>query len=103
MIDVDFHKQPSPEAIQLMQSRGLMQSQVVGERMTTLAGKPGKCVEEIPQIGDGRVQELLREGDLLEIDCWFGGEVEVTFRVTANLKDEFYSVIRGASPVQGDR
>jgi hypothetical protein len=102
-IDIDFDKQPSPEVIRLLQPRGVMKSQVMGEHMATLAGKSGKCVEEIPEIGDAQLQQLLRDHDFLQIDCWFGGEVEVIFRGTANLKTEFYSVIRGAVPVEVKR
>lgn len=96
VIDIDFHKQPSPEFVRLLQSRGLMKSQVVGEQIATLAGKPGKCVEGIPETGDAQLQKIIRDRDFLEIDCWFGGEVEVTLRGTANLKNDFYSVIYGA-------
>jgi len=73
-----------------------MKSQVVGEQIATLAGKPGKCVEGIPETGDAQLQKIIRDRDFLEIDCWFGGEVEVTLRGTANLKNDFYSVIYGA-------
>lgn len=107
MIDIDFHKQPaplSPEAIRMLQSKGLQTKfQVMGEQMATLAGRPGKCTEGLPQFGDPRLDETIRKLNVLEIDCWFGGEVEVTFRGTPTLKDEFYSVIRGAAPVQGKR
>jgi len=103
MIDIDFHKQPSPEVIRLLQSRGVMKSQVVGEYMATLAGKPGRCVEEIPETGDAQLQKIMHDRDFLEIDCWFGGEVEVTFRGTSSLKNDFYSVVRGAVPVEVKR
>jgi hypothetical protein len=103
MIDIDFHKQPSPEVVRLLQSRGLMKSQVMGEQMAMPAGKPGKCVEGIPETGNAHLQKLIRDRDFLEIDCWLDGEVEVTFRGTANLKTEFYSVIHGAVPVEVKR
>ncbi len=103
MIDIDFHKQPSSEVVRLLQSRGLMKPQVVGEQMATLAGKPGKCVEGIQETGNAQLQKIIRDRDYLEIDCWFGGEVEVIFRGTANLKTEFYSVIHGAAPVEVKR
>lgn len=101
MIDIDFHKPPSPGAIQLMESMGVGRKAIIGEQTATLAGRPGKCVEGIPQTGDARLQRLIRQRDLVEIDCWFAGNVEVTFRGSANLRNEFYSVIRGATPVQG--
>jgi len=103
VIDIEFRKQPSPEAIELLESRGIGRKTIVGGQEATLAGKPGKCVEAIPQIGIAQLQELMRQRDTREIDCWFGGEVEVTFRGTASLRDEFYSVIRGAAAVQGKR
>jgi hypothetical protein len=102
-IDIDFHKQPSPEAMRLMQSLGVMRSEVVGVQEATLAGKPGKCVEGIPETGDPRLDESVRKLDVLQIDCWFNSEVEVTFLGTPGLKDEFYSVIRGAARVEGKR
>jgi hypothetical protein len=103
MIDINFHKQPSPEVLRLLQSRGLMKSQVLGEQKATLAGTPGKCVEGIPETGNAQLQKLIRDRDFLEIDCWFAGEVEITFRGMANLKNEFYSVIWGAVPVEVKR
>jgi hypothetical protein len=99
MIDIDFYKQASPEVVRLLQSRVLIKSQVEAEQMATLAGKAGKCVEGVPETGNAQLQKIIRDRDFLEIDCWFGGEVEVVFRGTSNLKSDFYSVIQGAVPV----
>jgi hypothetical protein len=103
MIDINFHKPPSPEAIQLMESMGVGRKAIIGEQTATLAGRPGKCVEGIPQFGNPGLDEAIRKSNVLEIDCWFGGEVEVTFQGTPNLKDEFYAVVRDAEPVQRKR
>jgi hypothetical protein len=100
-ISIDFHKQPSPEAVRLLESRGVLKKTKIGEQTATFAGRPGNCTESIPLTGDARLQELIQERNFREIDCWFGGNVEVMLSGTANLKDDFYSIIQTAAPAQG--
>lgn len=99
-ISIDFHKQPSPEAVRMLEFRGVPRKTKIGEQTASFAGRAGNCVESIPQTGNDLLQNLMREHDFREIDCWFGGNVEVSLRGTANLKDDFYSIIRTAAPTQ---
>jgi hypothetical protein len=99
-ISIDFHKQPSPEVVRLLESRGAMKKTKIGQQTASFAGRSGNCVESTPQTGNERLQRSMQSIDFREIRCWFGGDVEVTFRGTANLKNDFYSIIQSAALAQ---
>jgi hypothetical protein len=71
----------------------------VGERTATFAGRSGTCVEYVPEIGDPRINDFIREHDMREIDCRFD-DVAVMLIGTANLKGDFYNIIQTAEPVR---
>ncbi len=101
-IIVDFQKLPSLEAMQTAEAmlrKPAVTNKKVGERTATFAGRSGTCVEYVPEFADPRINELIREHDMREIDCRFG-DVAVSLIGTANLKDDFYDIIQTAEPVR---
>lgn len=99
-ISIDFHKKPSPELVRLLELRGAMKKTKIGEQTAVFAGRSGTCVESIPQTGNERLQMGIQSMDYREIECWFGGNVEVTFRGTGNVKPDFYTVVQSATAIQ---
>lgn len=71
----------------------------IGERKAMFAGRAGTCVEYIPEAGNSRIDELIRQSDKRDIDCWFDGDVNVQLMGSANLKNDFYDIIQTAEPV----
>jgi hypothetical protein len=104
-ISIDFRKQPSPEAIQVAQamlpkgSAGVRRTKV-GEQPAIFAGRQGTCIEYKPEVGDSRIDELIRQRDMRDIDCWFDGGINVQLIGSANLENDFYNMIQTAEPVK---
>ncbi|MCU1255986.1 MAG: hypothetical protein JWM83_2285 [Candidatus Angelobacter sp.] len=108
VISIDFGKQPSIEAMQaaeamlLKGSVGVKRTKV-GERTAVFAGRQGTCLEFIPEIDNSLINKLIRERDIRDIDCRFGGDLSVRFMGSANLKSDFYNVIQTAESVKGTK
>jgi hypothetical protein len=107
-INIDFRKQPTPEAMQAAEamlpkgSVGVKRTKV-GERTAVFAGRQGTCVEFIPEIDNSLINKLIRERDIRDIDCRFGSDLSVRFMGSVNLKSDFYNVIQTAESVKGTK
>ena len=106
-VSISFWKLPPPEAEEaaaaLLQKKGFRIGEKrtkVEERTAVFAGKPGKCVEYISAFDDSRINKLIRESDMRNIECRFGSNVSVELIGSANLKDDVYDIIQTAEPVQ---
>lgn len=105
-ISIDFRKQPSPEAIRVAEAmlpkgRAGLKRTKVGEQPAMFAGRAGTCTEYKAQVGDSRIDELIRQLDMRAIDCWFDGGINVQLIGSANLESDFYNMIQTAEPVKG--
>ena len=101
IVMIDFHH-PSPEAVQAVESmlpNKLVTRNKVGERAVTFAGRPGTCIEYIPQATDSRLNEIIKALDSRDIDCWFG-DVAAQLIGTTKLADDFYNIIQTAEPIR---
>ena len=100
-IMIDFRR-PSPAANQAIEAKAppneLIKRNKLDERTLTFAGRSGTCVEYVPQLADSRVNAILQEADMRDIDCWFGG-VEVELLGTASLREDLYYIIQTAEPI----
>jgi hypothetical protein len=71
-----------------------------GERAVNLAGRQGKCRE---YSGPPLHSDEISFGDKdIQIFCYFGDDVGVTFGGTPDAVDDFYGIVRSAEPVKGN-
>lgn len=99
-ITVDFQKLPTKEqrdaAEGLLKEKGF-QSGITevraGKRIVSLAGRQGTCTEYNVTMNKLRINSY-------EINCQFSGDVSTMLMGSARLKNDFYSIIESAQPLE---
>lgn len=105
MITLEFRKQPSPDELRSVvfeQTMARVHLRKTGERGAMLAGRPGTCVEyseDVSNTGQDRMTHLL--SGVVTIRCSFGENLGAGFLGSAELKEEFYEIMRTAEPRKG--
>lgn len=106
IIDFDFRGLSSPQKVEagdgLLKQSGKVARVTrarVGERDATFAGRQGRCVEYStrftlsPRLTGYEMNEF-------QILCGFGPDVSATFMGSPKLKNDFYSIVESAQPLQ---